>query len=65
MPLRTILSSYWCAFQEHLFPAIEEDLGPLGERYQLFITVLELGILSNVVDEVKASASSSCPVVII
>ena len=42
MPLRTILSSYWCAFQEYLFPAIEQDLGPLGERYQLFITVLEL-----------------------
>ena len=30
-----------CAFQEYLFPTIEEDLGPLGERYQLFITVLE------------------------
>ena len=25
-----------------LFPTIEEDLGPLGERYQFFITVLEL-----------------------
>ena len=35
------LSSYWCAFQEYLFPTIEEHLGPLGERYQLFITVLE------------------------
>ena len=28
-------------FKEYLFPTIEEDLGPLGERYQLFITVLE------------------------
>ena len=36
------LSTYWCAFQEHLFPTIEQDLGPLGERYQSFITVLEL-----------------------
>ena len=41
MSLRVRLSSYWCAFQEYLFPIIEEDLGPLGERYQLFITVLE------------------------
>ena len=41
MSLRVRLSSYWCAFQEYLFPTIEEDLGPLGERYQLFITVLE------------------------
>ena len=41
MSLRVRLSSYWCAFQQYLFPTIEEDLGPLGERYQLFITVLE------------------------
>ena len=41
MSLRVILSSYWCAFQEYWFPTIKEDLGPLGERYQLFITVLE------------------------
>ena len=41
MSLRTTLSTFWCAFQEHLFPTIEDDLGPLGERYQLFITVLE------------------------
>ena len=42
MSLRVRLSSYWCAFQEYLFPTIEADLGPLGERYQLFITALEL-----------------------
>ena len=41
MSLLVRLSSYWCAFQQHLFPTIEEDLGPLGERYQLFISVLE------------------------
>ena len=29
MSLRIRLSSYWCAFQEYLFPTIEEDLGPL------------------------------------
>ena len=27
--------------EEYLFPTIEADLGPLGERYQAFITVLE------------------------
>ena len=32
MTLRARLSTYWCAFQEHLFPTIEQDLGPLGER---------------------------------
>ena len=42
MSLQVRLSSYWCAFQEYLFPTIEADLGPLGERYQLFIAVLEL-----------------------
>ena len=41
MSLRATLSSYWCAFQEYLFPTIEADLGPLGERYQAFITMLE------------------------
>ena len=41
MSLRARLSSYWCAFQECLFPTVEQDLGPLGERYQAFITVIE------------------------
>ena len=41
MSLRVRLSRYCCAFQEYLFPTIEADLGPLGERYQLLITVLE------------------------
>ena len=40
MSLRTILSNYGFAFQRQLFPAIEEELGPLGERYELFVTVL-------------------------
>ncbi len=41
MSLRARLSSYWCTIQECLFPSLEQDLGPLGERYQSFITVLE------------------------
>ena len=41
MSLREILSNYWFAFQRELFPALEEELGPLGERYELFVTVLE------------------------
>ena len=40
MSLRTILSNYGFAFQRELFPALEEELGPLGERYELFVTVL-------------------------
>ena len=40
MSLRTILSNYGLAFQRELFPALEEELGPLGERYELFVTVL-------------------------
>ena len=40
MSLRTILSNYGFVFQRELFPALEEELGPLGARYELFITVL-------------------------
>ena len=40
MSLRTILSNYGFAFHRELFPALEEELGPLGERYELFVTVL-------------------------
>ena len=28
------------SFNENCFPALEEELGPLGERYELFVTVL-------------------------
>ena len=41
MSLRAILSNYWFAVQGELFPELEEEHGPLGERYELFITVLE------------------------
>ena len=42
MSLRTILSDYWFAIQQELFPALKEELGPLGERYESLIAVLEL-----------------------
>ena len=41
MSLREILSCYWFAFQGELFPALDDQLGPLGERYESFIRVLE------------------------
>ena len=42
MSLRPILSDYWFAIQRELFPALKEELGPLGERYESLIAVLEL-----------------------
>ena len=41
MSLRRILSEYWFGLQAHLFPALEDAMGPLGERYQSFVAVLE------------------------
>ena len=41
MSLRAILSEYWFAIQQELFPALKEELGPLGERYERLIAVLE------------------------
>ena len=42
MPLRETLSGYWRSLQGELFPALEAELGPLGERYFDLVTVLEL-----------------------
>ena len=42
MSLREMLSDYWYAFQQELFPRLEGELGPMGERYELFVAVLEL-----------------------
>ena len=42
MSLHEMLSDYWCALQRELFPGLESELGPMGERYELFVTVLEL-----------------------
>ena len=41
MSLRTILSKYGLALQGELFAALEDELGPLGERYKSFVRVLE------------------------
>ena len=42
MSLRESLSDYSYAFQQELFPRIERELGPMGERYELSVAVLEL-----------------------
>lgn len=42
MPLGQTLSRHWFRFQRELFPWLEEALGPLGERYQRLVRVLEL-----------------------
>ena len=42
MSLREMLSDYWYAFQQELFPRLESELGPMGARYELFVAVLEL-----------------------
>ena len=41
MSLRTILSEHWFAIQQELFPALKEEIGPLGQRYESLIAVLE------------------------
>ena len=40
MSLCEMLSDYWYAFQQELFPRLESELGPMGERYELFVTPL-------------------------
>ena len=42
MSLRARLSEFWFAIQLELFPALKEELGALGERYESLITVLEM-----------------------
>jgi hypothetical protein len=42
MPLDETLSGYWRSIQGQLFPCLEEELGPLGERHKQLVTVLEL-----------------------
>lgn len=41
MPLAEMLSDYWHTIQGHLFPWLEEELGPLGEHHRRFVTVIE------------------------
>ena len=42
MSLKQTLSRHWLTFQRELFPWLEEAVGPLGERYQRLVRVLEL-----------------------
>ena len=42
MPLKETVSRHWFRFQRELFPWLDEALGPLGERYQRLVRVLEL-----------------------
>ncbi len=51
MPLGEMLSGYWQSLQGELFPALEEELGPLGERYRDLVTVLELARVEAFVKE--------------
>lgn len=39
--LREILTRHWWRIQDDLFPAAEEDLGPLSEKHRRLIVVLE------------------------
>ena len=42
LPLKQTLSRHWFTFQRELFPWLEEALGPLGERYERLVQVVEL-----------------------
>ena len=42
MPLHETLSDYRRTFQGQLFPWLEEEFGPFGERRKQFVKVLEL-----------------------
>ena len=42
MPLKQTLSRHWFRFQRELFAWLEEALGPLSERYERLVRVLEL-----------------------
>ena len=42
MPLDERLSDYWRKIQAELFPSLQEQLGPLGERHRQLVTVLEM-----------------------
>ena len=42
MPLGKTLTAYWQRLQGHLFPWLEEELGPLGDRHRRLVTVLDV-----------------------
>ena len=35
MSLREMLSDYWYAFQQELFPRLESELGPMGRALRV------------------------------
>ena len=41
MSLGQTLSRFWYSVQAGLLPWLEDELGPLGERYRRLVTVLE------------------------
>ena len=41
MPIANTISDVWCRFQEELFPALTEILGPLSDRHRKLAAVLE------------------------
>ena len=41
MPIANTISDVWCRFQEELFPALTEILGPLSDRHRKLVTELE------------------------
>ena len=40
--LRTKISQYWHCIQANLFPWLAEELGPLSDKHQQLVTVLEM-----------------------
>ncbi len=42
MSLIETVSAYWFTFQQGLFPWLEQELGPLGERCRSFVQAVEL-----------------------
>ena len=45
MPLREMLSNTWTHIQGHLFPWLQEELGPLTDGHKQVITVLDVACL--------------------
>ena len=50
-------SGFWHSIQADLFPWLEEELGPLGERYRRLVTVLEFARVESFLP-----TSMACPV---
>src|SRR5208337_816584 len=44
-PLREMLSNTWTHIQGHLFPWLQEELGPLTDGHKQLITVLDVARL--------------------